>query len=260
VIEFHNLTEEAAAHATAREFVRSGVDVIVAIGNPTVRAAKAATRETPVVMLHAVDPVAEGFVTSLARPGGNITGFVYFAVSPAKHLEILKEIVRRLHRVLVLFDPRDALSEAHGRELRAAAQALRVELIERQATDHTDVERIVGSVNAGDIDGVMLGSTSLQIRLTRLLLHLATLKRIPAPAYSKESVSEGALFSYAADIASIGRQAAVYVDRVVKGTKPADLPVEQPTRFELVINARTARALALTIPRALLLRADQVIE
>jgi putative ABC transport system substrate-binding protein len=145
--------------------------------------------------------------------------------------------------------------------MRAAAKHFKgLELIERDASGRKDLERIFGSIKHGDVDGVVSTSVNLQASLTSLLIHLATERRLPLASYRKESVQQGALFSYAPDDAAIGWRAAEYVDRILKGAKPADLPVEQPTAFELVINLKTARILGLTIPSALLARADHVIE
>jgi len=259
-LDFQNLADEEAATRTAREFVRARLDLIVAFGNPTVRAAKSVTTEIPIVMIHVTDPVAHGFVKTLARPGGNLTGFVFFAVSPAKHVELFKEMVPGLRRVLVLVDPHDPATPSELAEIRRAAAALKLNSTEREATDQADLERVFGSIKHGDIDGVVVASNTLHIRFTALLIRLVSDKRVPLASYRKESVQQGALFSYAPDVAAVGRRAATYVDKILKGSKPADLPVEQPTKFELVINLKTAKALGLTIPQSLLQRADEVIQ
>ena len=259
-LDFQNLADEEAATRTAREFVRARLDLIVAFGNPTVRAARSATTEIPIVMIHVTDPVAHGFVKTLARPGGNLTGFVFFAVSPAKHVELFKEMVPGLRRVLVLVDPHDPVTPSELAEIRRAAAALRLNSTERDATDQADLERVFGSIKHGDIDGVVVASNTLHIKFTALLIRFASEKRVPLASYRKESVQQGALFSYAPDVAAVGRRAATYVDKILKGAKPADLPVEQPTKFELVINLKTAKVLGLTIPASLLQRADEVIQ
>ena len=259
-LDVRNLADEEAASRTAREFVQSRVDLIVAFGNPPARAARAATAETPIVMLHVTDPVAQGLVKTLARPAGNVTGFVFFAVSPAKQVELFKEIVPGLRRVLVLIDPGDPATPGQLAEIREAAATLKVTLVERGAADQADLAQIFGAITRRDVDGVVSASISLQIKFTALLIRLAADKRVPLATYRKESVQEGALFSYAPDVAAIGRRAATLIDRILKGAKPDDLPVEQPTKFELVINLKTAKALGLAIPPSLLQRADQVIE
>ena len=259
-LDFRNLADEQAASLTAREFVRARLDLIVAIGNPTVRAAKFATAEIPIVMIHVTDPVAHGFVKTLARPGGNLTGFVFFAVSAAKHLELFKDLVPGLRRVLVLVDPHDPATPSQLTEIRKAADLLKLNSTEREATDQAGLERVFGSIKHGDIDGVVVASNTLHIKFTVLLIRLASDKRLPLASYRRESVQQGALFSYAPDAAAVGRRAAIYVDKILKGAKPADLPVEQPTKFELVLNLKTAKALGLTIPQSVLGRADEVIE
>ncbi len=259
-IDFQNLADEDAAIRTAKDFVKARVDLIVAFGNPTARAARAATSEIPIVMVHVTDPVAQGFVKTLARPSGNSTGFVFFAISPAKQIELFKEMVPRLRRVLLLVDPRDPVTPGQLDEIRAAAGTLKVKLEEREATDQADLERIFASIKRGEVDGVVSASITLQTKFTAPLIRLASDKRLPLATYRREAVREGALFSYAPDIVAVEQRAATYVDRILKGAKPADLPVEQPTKFELVINLKTAKALGLTIPPSPLQRADQVIE
>jgi putative ABC transport system substrate-binding protein len=259
-IDFRNLADEDAAIRTARDFVQARLDLIVAFGNPTARAARAATSEIPIVMVHVTDPVAQGFVKTLARPGGNSTGFIFFAVSPAKQIELFKEMVPPIRRLLLLVDPRDPATPGQLDEIRAAAGALKLKLDEREATDQADLDRIFASINRGEVEGVVSASINLQIKFTTTLIRLASDKHLPLATYRKEAVREGALFSYAPDIVAVGQRAATYVDRILKGAKPADLPVEQPTKFELVINLKTAKALGLTIPPSLLQRADQVIE
>jgi putative ABC transport system substrate-binding protein len=261
LIYFRNLADEEAARETAQAFVRDRVDVIVAFGNPTIRAARAATVKLPIIMVHATDPVAERFVTTLARPGGNATGFVFFSVSPGKHLEFLREIVPRLRRALVVSDPQDLASSLQLAEMRLAAENMKpLQLVERQAGSAADLERLFGSIRPGDFDAALSASVNLHIKFTSLLIRLCSERRLPLVGYRKESVQQGALLSYAPDDAAVGRRAAEYVDQILKGAKPADLPVEQPTTFELVINMKTAKAIGLTIPPSLLLRADQVIE
>jgi putative tryptophan/tyrosine transport system substrate-binding protein len=259
-LHFRNLPGEETAERTAREFVQLRVDLIVAIGDPAARAAKAATSEIPIVMIHVTDPVAHGFVNSLARPGGNVTGFVFFAVSPAKHVELFKEMILGLRLILVLIDPNDPATPAQLTELRRAASIMKLKLMEREATDQAGLEQVFGSIKPGDIDGVVSASNSLHIKFTTPLITLASAKRAPLASYRKEAVEEGALFSYAPDVAAIERRAAAVVDKILKGAKPSDIPVDEPSKFELVINLRTAVALDLTIPPSLLVRADEVIQ
>jgi putative ABC transport system substrate-binding protein len=260
-LDWRNLPDEDAARETAKEFVRNRVDLIVAFENQTTRASKAATSGIPVVFLHVDDPVANGFVKSLARPGGNLTGFVTYTVLLSKQVELFRELVPRLRRVLVLIDPEDPSTPRDLAEIRKAAGMLKLQLVEREAANRADIERVFTAVKRGDVDGVFVGSGRLRAKFSSLVIRLASEKRLPIPSHRKEWVEQGALFSYATDLASIGRTAAAqYVDKILKGAKPADLPVEQPTKFELVINLKTAKALGLKIPQSLLVRADEIIQ
>ena len=259
-LDWRNLADEDAARETAKEFVRNRVDLIVAFEAQTVRAAKAATSEIPVVFLHTTDPVADGFVKSMSRPGGNLTGFVTYAVSPAKQMELFKEIVPGLRRVLMLFDPQDPATPRFLAEVRKASVTLKLQLVEREVTNQADMERLFSSVQRGEVDGIFGLAPTLQTKFPSLILRLASEKRLPLASNRKEWVEQGALFSYSADLAPVGQAAALYVDRILKGAKPADLPVDQATRFELVINLKTAKTLGLTIPNSVLNRADRVIQ
>lgn len=259
-LDFRNLADEAAAGRTARDFAQGRVDLIVAFGDPTVRAARAATSTIPIVMIHATDPVARGFVKSLARPGGNITGFVYFAVSPAKQVELFKEIVPGLRRLLVLVDPGDPATARDLAEIRKAAVVLRLQLVEREAGEEADVRRVFASLRSGDVDGVVAASNSLHIRFTRILVRLTADHGLPLASYRREAVEEGAPFSYAPDVAAVGGPAATLVDKILKGARPADIPVQQPTTFEFVLNAGRARALGLALPASVASRADRLVE
>jgi putative ABC transport system substrate-binding protein len=163
--------------------------------------------------------------------------------------------------VLVVSDPQDPASSPQLAEMRLAAERMSpLQLVEREAGSAADLEQLFGLIRPGDFDAALLASVNLHIRFTSLLIRLCSERRLPLVGYRKDSVQQGALLSYAPDDAAVGRRAAEYVDQILKGAKPADLPVEQPTRFELVINGRAAKALGLTIPPALLARADQVID
>jgi putative tryptophan/tyrosine transport system substrate-binding protein len=258
--DWRNLPDDEAARVTAKEFVQSQVDLIVAFENQTIRAAKAVVSEIPVVFLHATDPVADGYVKSLARPGGNMTGFVGLRDLPDKQMELFKEIVPRLHRVLILIDSGDPATERIQVELRKVASMLKLQLVEHRVTDQADIERVLGSIKHGDVDGVFIASPDLKQKFTALVLRLATEKRIPLVVHTGGWVEKGGLFSYGHNPASVGRDAARYVDKVLKGTKPADLPVEQPTKFEFIINLKAAKQIGLTIPPNVLARADKVIK
>lgn len=259
-LDWRNLPDEGAARETAQVFVRDRVDLIVAFENQTIRAAKAATSEVPTVFIGASDPVADGFVHSLARPGGNLTGFALGSWDfQDKKLELFKELIPHLRRVLVLSDLDEPVTPRLLAEVRRAGAALQLHLVEREATQQADVERVFDSVTPNEVDGIFVVSPNLGVKFSSHLVRLASEKRLPLLSHRKEWVTQGALFSYAPDIRPIGRQAAQYVDKILQGAKPADLPVQRPTTFELVINLKTAQALGLTIPPTLLFQADEVI-
>jgi len=259
-LDWRNLPDEAAANVTALEFVRDRVDVIVAFEDEAARAAKVATAEIPIVFVHVTDPVAAGFVKSFSHPGGNLTGPFGVLELPAKQMEVFKELVPRLRRVLVLSNPEDPVSRRWLREVRSAGATLELSLVEREVTDQPSIERVFGSVNRGTVDGVFIASWTLLTQFQDLILRLCQEHRLPLATHRKERVAQGALFSYGVSYASVGPVAARYVEKILKGTKPADLPVEEMSRFELVINMKTAKALGLTIPPSLLLRADRIVE
>jgi putative ABC transport system substrate-binding protein len=258
--DWRNLPDEEAANKTAKEFVRNQVDLIVAFESQTVRAAKAATAEIPILMVHVVDPLAEGFVKSLSHPGGNMTGFSGVGDVSAKQVELFKELVPALSRLLVLSDPKDPGSLHLLSEAKTTAKSLKLTLVEREATTQTDVERVMGSLKRTDVEGVFIASPNLRTKFPTLILRLATEKRLPLTIHRKELVEQGALFSYAHDLALVGPLAARYIDRILKGAKPGDLPFQEPPNFEFVINLKTAKSLGLTIPPNVLARANKVIK
>ena len=258
-LDWRNLPDEEAARVTAREFVRNRVDLIVAFESQTVRAAKAATSEIPVVFLLVVDPVAEGFVKSVSRPGGNMTGFGGPGDIPGKQIELFKEVVPSLRRLLTLLDPKDPVAQRSMVEVRTTAENFKLLLAEREAVTQTDIARIFSSLKPGDVDGVFIVSPNLRTKFPSLILRLASEKRLPLTIHRKELVEQGALFSYAHDLASVGPPAAEYIDRIFKGAKPGDLPFQEPPRFEFVVNLKTAKQIGLIIPPNVLSRADKVI-
>jgi putative tryptophan/tyrosine transport system substrate-binding protein len=258
-LDFRNLADEGAARAAAREFVHDRVDVIVAFENQTARAAKVATSEIPVVFVHVTDPVADGLVNSLARPGGNLTGFAGLGDVPAKRLQLFKELVPRLHRVVVLIDPRDPVMRRMLGEVETAGAALQLQLVVREVSHETDIEGLFRSLKRGEVDGAFVASPNLYSKFSSVILRLASERRIPLASHWKGMVEQGALFSYGGNLESVGGDAALYVDKILKGVKPADLPVQEMSRFELVINMKTAKTLGLAIPQSFLIRADAVI-
>jgi len=249
--------------ALAAELVALKVDVIVAGGTPVALAAKQATRTLPIVFAAAADPVTDGLVTSLARPGGNVTGLS--ALTPelvGKRLELLKQAVPEVSRVAVLWQSggqgerteKDLLKGAEG-----AAPALGVRLQFVEARGPVDVDRAYSDMTRERADALTILPSPMFFIERRRLVDLAAKNRLPAVYPRREFVDSGGLMAYGPNGADMYRRAATYVDKILKGAKPGDLPIEQPAKFELVINLKTAKALGLTIPQSLLGRADEVI-
>jgi putative ABC transport system substrate-binding protein len=261
VIEFRwaDTVEEMSKHAA--ELAGMNVDVIFAGASTHVEAARHATKTIPIVFGTHADPVGLGHVASLARPGGNITGLsVLLTELVAKQLEILKEAVPQATRIGVLFSP---TAPSHGPALQAietAGQKLGVQLHMAPVRTAEDLDGAYAMMARERVDGFQVVVAPLFILHRARVAELALKHRLPAMFASKENVEAGGLMSYGADLGDLYRRAAVYIDRILKGAKPADLPVEQASKFELVINLKTAKALGLTIPATLLARADEVIE
>jgi putative ABC transport system substrate-binding protein len=250
--------------ALAAELVALKVDVIVVTSTPAGLAARQATRTIPIVLGWVVDPVGSGLVTSLARPGGNVTGLSSLARElVGKRLELLKQAVPGVSRIAVIWHPGDygerTESEMHNAE-DVAARTLGVRRQVLEARGPEDFDRAFSDIARARADAVVVQSTNVFFIERRRLVDLAAKNRLPAMYPTREFVDAGGLMSYAANTADLLRRAATYVDKILKGAKPANLPVEQPTKFELVINLKTAKVLGLTIPPSLLQRADQVIE
>jgi putative ABC transport system substrate-binding protein len=250
--------------ALAAELVALKVDVIVAASTPPALAAKQATRTIPVVFAAAADAVASGLVTSLAQPGGNVTGLSFLAPElVGKCLEQLKQAVPEVSRVAVLSHPgalgerteRDMLKRA---EVTARGLAVRLQFLEARRPD--DFDRAFSEMTRGRAGALTVLTSIMLFDERRRLVDLAAKNRLPAVYPWREAVDAGGLMAYGANLNDLYRRAATYVDKILKGAKPADLPVEQPTKFELVINLKTAKALGLTIPPSLLGRADEVIQ
>jgi putative ABC transport system substrate-binding protein len=258
-VDWRNLPDEEAARATARQFVRDRVDLIVAYENQTVRAAQAATSEIPIVFVAVTDPVAEGFVKSFAHPGGNITGFATWGELYGKQIELFKEIVPRLRRLLVLIDLHDPGTERALVEVRKAGAVLKLRPVEREVTSEVDAERLFRSLKRGDVDGVFIASPNLRNKFPSLIVTLASERRLPLAMHRMEWVEKGALFSYGFIPTQFAPDGAAYIDKILKGTKAGDLPVQEPPQLEFIINLRTAKQIGLTIPPNVLARADKVI-
>ena len=259
-------TRWAGASATeirrhAAELVALAPDVILAHGVPTLGPLLQATRTVPIVFPTAADPVAAGFVDSLARPGGNATGFMDLEYGMAgKWLELLKQIASGVTRVAVLRDPATPTGPAQFGVIQAVAPSLGMEVNPVNVRDASEIERAVGAV-AGFPNGGLIVTPSGWASVHReLIVKLAAQHMLPAVYFGRYFVADGGLISYGPDLSDQYRRAASYVDRILKGEKPADLPVQTPTKFELAINLKTAKALGLTVPTSLLARADEVIE
>ena len=247
----------------AAELVRLKVDIIVVAGVPPIRAVKNATKTIPIVMSGlAADPVEAGFVESLARPGGNITGLTTLSRElGGKRLELLKEAVPKLARVAVLYEPAVPPSVREVKEvLPVAARALRLTVRSWEVRDANSFETLFAELTKGRPDGLYVPGGPLIRANQKRIAGFALKSRLPSVYNNREAVDAGGLMSYSADFADSYRRIAYYVDRILKGAKPADLPVEQPTKFELVINLKTAKQIGLTIPQSLLYRADKVIK
>ena len=246
--------------ALAADLVRSKVDLIVATGTPAYRALQKATKSIPVVMTAGGDPVADGFAASLSRPGSNFTGVTNLAtdVTP-KVLEYLVAVAPRISRVAVLMNPANASHPARLAKSRTAGRSIGVEVIGIDISTREDVGRAFGRMASERVQAFMLLGDTFLVQQSREIAGLAIKHRLPS-IYSPEYPAEGGLLGYGNDPVDSFRRAAPYVDKILKGANPAELPIDQPTRLELVINLKTAKAIGLTIPQALLLRADRVIE
>jgi ABC-type uncharacterized transport system substrate-binding protein len=243
------------------ELVQLKVDVLVSPALPAIRAAKQATKTIPIVMLTNVDPVATGIVDSLARPGGNITGLARFMTElSGKRLELLQEAVPGITRVGVLWDADDPDAAIAFKEYEAAAPALKIQLQSLEVRGpNADLEGSFQAAAKGRAKALITTRNPFLLRYPKRIAELAIKNRLPSMHEGSDFVEAGGLMSYTASDAENFRRAATYVDKILKGAKPADLPVQQPTKFELVINLKTAKQIGLTIPPNVLVRADKVI-
>jgi putative ABC transport system substrate-binding protein len=253
--------DPARLAATAAELVRLPVDVLVTFGTPASRAAKAATTTIPVVALSVGDPVRAGLVASLAHPGGNVTGNTILGpdLGP-KRLQLIKEVVPSISRVAFLWNPDNASNVVILEELRTAAPALGLELIAVEARMPGDFERAFATIVDRRAEAILTTNDPFHQRNIASIIETMNRNRLPGVFQTRENVVAGGFMSYGASFSELFRQGASYVDKILRGTRPEDLPVQQPERFELVINARTAKALGINLPESFLLRADEVIE
>jgi putative tryptophan/tyrosine transport system substrate-binding protein len=244
----------------AAELMQLKVDIIITSGTPATQAAKNATRIIPIVMTNVADPIGAGLVASLAHPGGNITGMSTLSLG-GKQLELLKEAFPNVSRVAALWTPPTRGPPTNSlAEIKVAAGALQITLQSLEVHGPNDFERAFSAIKKEHANGLMVLRSPVISVYRAKIVDFAAKSRLPAMYGSSDYVDAGGLMSYAANFTDLYRRAAVYVDKILKGTKPADLPVEQPTKFEFVINLKTAKALNLTIPQSVLFRADKVIK
>ncbi len=247
--------------ALAADLVRLKVDVIVAVGGRATQDAQQATRTIPIVMSVVIDPVGSGLVASLARPGGNITGLTIMASDlVGKQLEVLKEVVPKVSRVALLWNPANPGSAPQLREAEAAARALRVRLQTLEARVPQEIDSAFAAMTRERAGALVVLADAIFTNQVKQIADLAAKRRLPTVYALREYAEAGGLMVYGANPLDLERRAATFVDKILKGAKPADLPIEQPSKFELIINLKSAKALGLTIPQSLLLRADEVIQ
>jgi putative ABC transport system substrate-binding protein len=261
IIEFRPNDPAEMLPRFAAELVALNVDVIVASGTQAVRAAKEATQRIPIVTTGSGDPVGTGLVASLARPAGNITGMSLFQPElSGKRLELLREIAGDIPRVAVLWNPDDPPVVLSLRETESAGRTLGIEVDGVEVRRADDFDAALASVTGLHPKAIVVLSSPLMMVNIRRIALWALESRLPAIFWERAFPASGGLMSYGPDLDSLARRSAVFVDKILKGAKPADLPIEQPTKFDLVINMATAKVLGLTVPQSLLLRAVEVIE
>jgi putative ABC transport system substrate-binding protein len=247
--------------ALVADLVRLKVDVIVSSATPAIQTAKEQTKTIPIVMAGVTDPIGAGFVASLGRPGGNITGLTHLSPDLAgKKLELLKQLVPDLRSVAVLWNPNQPGQPRAFKDTQAAAQAMRISLVSLEARNREELQATLFAIGKKTPQALLELTDPLTVFHRRLIAETTAKYRLPAMYSFREFVDAGGLMSYGTNFPDLFRRAATYVDKILKGARPGDLPVEQPTKFEFVINLKTANALGLMIPPSLLARADQVIE
>jgi putative ABC transport system substrate-binding protein len=249
----------------AAELVALRVDLIIAAGTPAVRVAKTAsvkpTPAIPVVFAMASDPVAEGFVASLNRPGGNMTGITSIAGALApKRLDLMREFLRDGAAIAILINPSNPLANAERKDTEAAAHAIGQRLEVLSASNEDEIDQAFASLKQRHVGALIIAADVFYYSQMQRLATLAAQHAVPTIGPLRDFAAEGSLLSYGASIQEVNRQAGIVAGKVLKGARPADLPVQQPTKFELVVNPKTAKTLGLTLPDKLLARADEVIE
>jgi putative ABC transport system substrate-binding protein len=245
----------------AAELVQFSPDAMFVTGSPSLRAVRGATSVIPIVFSAVIDPVGQGFVSSLARPGGNITGFAgpEFGVA-TKQLELLKRLAPTIDRVAVLFDPAQPAVTGNWAEIESIAPSLSLDVSKAPVRTAEEIERTVAIVGAQRTSGLLVEPSPATALYRELVISLALRHRVPAVYGFRYSVDNGGLASYSPDDNDLSRHAATYMDRILKGEKPGDLPVQLPTKFELILNLKTAKAMGLEVPASVLALADEVIE
>jgi putative ABC transport system substrate-binding protein len=245
----------------ASELVSSNVDVIVTDSTPAARAAMNATQAIPIVLAIAADPVGTGLVKSHSHPGGNVTGLTLMqAELSGKRLELLKEIIPAATRVAVLLNPEHPANAVAWRALQSPAQLQGLSLRSLEIRGEPDVERALSTVASWRAHALLIIDDIVLYKYTRQIAHFAVRNKLPTIFTERSYVYEGGLLSYGVSFTDQCRRAAIFVDRILRGAKPGDLPIEQPTKFDLVVNLKTAKTLGISIPEAILLRADEVIQ
>ena len=243
------------------ELVALKVDAIVTAGTPASVAVKNATTTIPLVMVAVGDPVATGLVASLARPGGNITGLTSMSVEmEGKRLELLREVIPKISHIAVLWNADSPIQIIEEAEVRTAAQVLGMKIFSLGVRTREQIEEALAAIMRERPEALLVLADWLFLHHRMRIMDFAAEQRLPGVHASRELVEAGGLMSYGPSYADMHRRAAAYVDKILKGAKPADLPVERPTKFELVINLKAAKALGLTIPPSIILRADEVLE
>jgi putative ABC transport system substrate-binding protein len=261
-IEYRFMLGQAKSYdELAAEIARLAPDAIVVVGTPPALAAKRQTTTIPIIMAPAADPLRSGLVASLSRPGGNVTGVsLYGSEIARKRMEIFKEAVVGIQRIAVLANDENPLHRFLWDDLQPIGPALGLQFRLFVVSDLDKLPAVVSAMHQDAIDAITLLTDAQFFSARRQVSSLAAKHRLPAMYESRDSVADGGLISYGANISDLTRRAAAFVIKVINGAKPADLPIEQPTKFELAINLRTAKALGLTVPDTLLARADEVIE